>query len=72
MRQISGTIKANATRSRNGAKWNEITIDVDGKGERDYIHKATIRGVKAYADARGADQVQDLVGTTITLEFEEK
>lgn len=70
MNQITGKIKAIATRCRNGAKWNEITIDVEGKGKKEHVQKATIRSVKAYADARGFDQVQDLVGATITLEVD--
>ncbi len=69
MKQITGTIKAIATRCRNGGKWNEITIDIDGKGEEEYVHKLPIRDMKEYADARGVAQVQDLVGMPIILEF---
>lgn len=71
MRQISGKIKAIRTRCRNGAKWNEITIDIDGTEQNDYIHKISIRELKTYSDARGFDSVSDLVGSPITLELED-
>lgn len=71
MSEIAGTILAIATRTRNGAKWQEITVDIDSKGEQTYVHKASIRHVKDYADQVGVECVRDLVGRKITFVLDE-
>lgn len=71
MSGIAGTILHIATRTRHGAKWQEITVDIDSKGEQTYVHKASIRQVKDYADQVGVDCVLDLVGRKITFVLDE-
>lgn len=71
MNQITGTILNISTRTSNGAKWQEITVDIDSKGEQTYVHKASVRHVKNYADQVGVDCVRDLVGRKITFVLDE-
>lgn len=68
MKTISGKITAIETRVRNGRKWFEVSIDVDGHGGTDFIYKADVGSVRRYAEERG-ENIQDLVGHEITVEI---
>lgn len=68
MKTVSGKITAIKARCRKGNKWLEVAIDVDAKGESEYLYKADVGSVRRLAEAQNIT-IQDLVGTEITVDL---
>ncbi|MBN8222974.1 MAG: hypothetical protein J0L53_18815 [Spirochaetes bacterium] len=66
-KQISGNILEIKTRNRKGHKWLDVMIDIDAKGETEYLFKAEVGSVRRYAEERGL-AIKELIGTAITIE----